>query len=341
METLFKKRDSQSVLLDFTDEFKEKVIPLEVRTDYFTGCVSRILEFRHKWPESSLNGEAIEKSKATCPFCPQLRDSFTPKFPSSIAPEGRIQYGNAVVLPNAFPYSRYCGVTLFSDDHFLSLDQFTPEVLHDAFAAGVSYIERVKKSDPTVETASINWNYLMSAGGGLYHPHLQVVVNREPSNFHSHLMDASLKYSKENQKNYWESLIEYEQRQKDRYIGREGKIEFISVFSPKGMFGEVLALFTGMTCLTDITGEDWASFQKGLSRILTCFFRMNLNSLNMTLLINLTPCEAFPVQARITPRMSMPPWGTSDVNYFEKGHNEIIVVLPPEALAEEIRNTSS
>ena len=66
---------------------------------------------------------------------------------------------------------------------------------------------------------------------------------------------------------------------------------------------------------------------------------MNVNSFNMTLLINLNPCEEFPVQARITPRMSMPPWGTSDVNYFEKGHNEIIVVLPPEALAEEIRKT--
>ena len=339
MEALFNKRESQSVLLDFTDDFKEKVIPLEVRKDYFTGCVSRILQFRHKWPESRLNPEDIEKSMATCPFCPRFRDSFTPKFPLSIAPEGRIQYGNAVVLPNAFPYSRYCGVTLFSDDHFLSLDQFAPEVLHDAFSAGVMYIERVKKSDPDIETASINWNYLMPAGGGLYHPHLQVVVNREPSHFHSHLMKASLAYREENRKNYWERLVKFEKLQKERYIGCEGKIEFISVFSPNGMFGEVLAIFTGMRILTDITGEDWASFQRGLSRILKCFFRMNLNSLNMTLLINLNPCEEFFVQARITPRMSMPPWGTSDINYFEKGHNEIIVVLPPEALAEEIRNT--
>ena len=73
----------------------------------------------------------------------------------------------------------------------------------------------------------------------------------------------------------------------------------------------------------DIGEEDWTSFQNGLSRVLRCFHRLNLNSLNMTLLLNLSPCADFRVQARITPRMSMPPWCTSDVNYFEKGHNEM------------------
>jgi UDPglucose--hexose-1-phosphate uridylyltransferase len=337
MEALFQKRESESVLLDFTSDFKEKSIPLEVRTDLFTGCVSRILKFRNKLPDNRPDNDAIKKSKATCPFCPGHRDLFTPKFPASIAPEGRIQCGNAVVLPNAFPYSRYCGVTLFSDEHFLSLDRFTPQMLHDAFRAGVSYIDRVKTVDPEVKTASINWNYLMSAGGGLYHPHLQVVVNRQPSHFHQRLMDQSKAYRQENGKNYWKSLLGYEKKQQERYLFAEGGIEFISVFSPKGMFGEILALFTDMTSLSAIGDTEWASFQKGLSRILRCFHRMNLNSLNMTLLVNLSPCGDFEVQARITPRMSMPPWGTSDVNYFEKGHNEIIVVLPPEKLAEEIR----
>jgi UDPglucose--hexose-1-phosphate uridylyltransferase len=339
MEALFQKRKSESVLLDFTSEFKEKSIPLEVRTDLFTGCVSRILKFRNKLPESRPDNDAIEKSKSTCPFCPGHRDLFTPKFPPSIAPEGRIQFGNAVVLPNAFPYSRYCGVTLFSDEHFLSLDRFTPQMLHDAFQAGVMYIDRVKASDPEVKTASINWNYLMSAGGGLYHPHLQVVVNRQPSHFHQHLMDQSRAYGLESGKNYWQGLLAYEKKLQERYLFSEGKIEFLSVFSPKGMFGEVLALFTGMTSLTAIGDAEWAAFQNGLSRILRSFHRMNLNSLNMTLLLNLSPCEDFEIQARITPRMSMPPWGTSDVNYFEKGHNEIIVVLPPETLGEEIRNS--
>ncbi len=340
MDALFKKRDSESVLLDFMNDFKEKTIPLEVRTDLFTGCTSRILQFRYKLPEIPLDSEAIEKSKATCPFCPELRDSFTPKFPASIAPEGRIRFNGATVLPNAFPYSRYCGVTLFSDDHFLSLDRFTPEILYNAFCAGLTYIERVKSSDPAVGYGSINWNYLMSAGGGLHHPHLQIVANRQASNFHRRLMDASVEYGRKNNRHYWKNLVAYEKARKERYLFKDGNIEFLSVFSPKGMFGEVLALFPDMTCMKDITDTDWKSFSNGLSRVLRCLHRLNLNSLNMTLLLNHEPCHDFWIQARITPRMSLPPWGTSDVNYFEKGHDEIIVVLSPETLAKEIRETA-
>jgi len=339
METLFSKRQSQSVLLDFTAEFEEKIIPLEVRTDHFTGCVCRVLKFRHQLPKIPIDPETIEKSQATCPFCPQYRDALTPKFPVSIAPEGRIRNGRSTVLPNAFPYSRYCGVTLFSDEHFLSLDQFTPDILFDAFKASRIYIDRVINSDPDVKFASINWNYLPSAGGGLYHPHLQTVVSRESTHFHTRLINESVKYNNKHKKNYWASLLEYEKARKERYLFNYEKIEFLSTFSPKGMFGEILVLFTEMTTIEDITDPDWKSFQNGLSRVLKCFHRINLNSLNMTLLINLTACDELWIQARITPRMSLPPWGTSDVNYFEKGHDEIIVVFPPEELAEEIRNT--
>jgi UDPglucose--hexose-1-phosphate uridylyltransferase len=339
MDALFKKRDSESILMDFMDEFKEKTIPLEVRTDLFTGCTSRILQFRYKIPEIPLDSDAIEKTKATCPFCPELRDSFTPKFPPEIAPEGRIRHKDATVLPNAFPYSRYCGVTLFSDDHFLGLDQLTPELLCNAIRAGLTYIDRVKDSDPAVAYASINWNYLMSAGGGLHHPHLQIVANRQASVFQQHLMDESAAYRKEKNRDYWEDLISYEKAEKERYLFSDGNIEFLSAFSPRGMFGEVLALFPKMTCTRDVTAGDWESFSNGLSRVLRCLHRLNINSLNMTVLLNHDPVEDFCIQARITPRMSLPPWGTSDVNYFEKGHDEIIVVLSPEMLAEKIRNT--
>jgi galactose-1-phosphate uridylyltransferase len=339
METLFQKRDSQSLLLDFASEFKEKSIPIEVRTDLFTGCVSRVLKFRHKLPKTSVESEILDKSKALCPFCPEVRDALTPKFPSSIAPEGHIRFGNATVLPNAFPYSRYCGVTLFSDDHFLYLNQFSPDVLHDAFQAAITYIRRVQHSDPDVQYASINWNYLMSAGGGLYHPHLQAVVNRQPTHFHNHLMQQTADYGSRHQKSYWESLLAHEKRLSERFLFQNGKIAFLSVFSPKGMFGEVLALFTKMTDIDQISQQDWRSFEEGLSRILGCFWNLNLDSLNMSLLLNLSAGSDCWIQARITPRMSLPPWGTSDVNYFEKGHNEIIVVFPPEDLAAEIKSS--
>ena len=60
--------------------------------------------------------------------------------------------------------------------------------------------------------------------------------------------------------------------------------------------------------------------------------------LNTTLLAGLKEKDNFWVQARIMPRVSLPPLGTSDVNYFEKGHNEIISITSPEDFATEIRS---
>ena len=143
-------------------------------------------------------------------------------------------------------------------------------------------------------------------------------------------------YHKEHKSGYWKDLVAYEKREKSRYIFRQGRVEFLTSFSP----GEILILFNGIHILDDITDDDWQSFIKGLIRVLKCFNRLFLDQLNMTLLLNLNRNYNFCVQARIMPRMTMPPWGTSDVNYFEKGHDEIVVAISPEDLAEEISGTA-
>ena len=338
MKNLFICRSSQTLILDFMNQFKEKIIPFEIRTDRFTGQKSRILTFRLRLAQGSHDPGLIEKSKEFCPFCPENIKAVTPKFPPAIVPEGRISSGTATVLPNAFPYSRYCGVTVFSDEHYVPLDKFVPETLFGALKASTEFINRVRAHDPDAAFASINWNYMMAAGGGLVHPHHQVVVNRNATKFHARLMQQAGQYRKEYKSSYWEDLVAYEKKEKSRYIFRQGRVEFLSSFSPGGMFGEILMLFAGIHTLDEIGDDDWRSFTMGLVRVLKCFNRLFLDQLNMTLLLNLNRDDDFCVQARIMPRLTMPPWGTSDVNYFEKGHNEIIVAISPEDLAEEIRS---
>ena len=67
---------------------------------------------------------------------------------------------------------------------------------------------------------------------------------------------------------------------------------------------------------------------------------MHFDSINMTLLASLRKEDNFFVQTRIMPRVSLPPFGISDVNYFEKGHDEVITIISPEDLAREIREGS-
>lgn len=105
-----------------------------------------------------------------------------------------------------------------------------------------------------------------------------------------------------------------------------GKVVFLTSFCPRGMFGDVLALFEGAGSLRDITREDWKEFAEGLAYVLSCFYKMNYDSLNMTLLTNLRRDEGFWVQARILPRAGIPPLGTSDVNY--KALATLVMVRP-------------
>jgi len=340
MENYFETRPYETMFLDHRAGFEEKVIPMEIRTDRFTGRVSRVLKYRRRhFPETSHDAEFIEKSRKLCPFCPENLETSTPKFPEFLASEGRIRFGESIVLPNAFPYSRYCGLTIFSDRHYIPLDRLTPEILENALKASSTFIERVTEIDSKVAYASINWNYMMAAGGGIAHPHFQIVVNRHPTRFHDRLINESTAHRRSTGGNYWSDLIRFEKQKNSRYLFEYGDVEFVTVYSPAGMFGEVLAVFTQRASLREITGRDWNSFATGLSRTLRCLGRMNLDNLNMTLLLSLEGIDDFWIQARLMPRRILTPQGTSDVNYFEKGHDEGIVIIAPEDLAEEIRNS--
>ena len=339
VEDYFQQTTTETRIRDFSDGFREKQVPIAVRFDRFTGRVSRILPFRMKLPEPSHPMALIEAAKKACPFCPERIESDTPMFPEEIVKGGRLRHGASVVIPNAFPYCSFCGVTIFAPDHYIPMDKLTPAVLADPVEASLRWFDRLYAYDAAITYYSINWNYLPTAGGSLFHPHFQVVADPSPTNFHGRLIRSAAAYRSTHGTCYWEDLVEYEEKQGVRNLFHLGNLVFLVSFSPGGIFGEVLVLFREKTALGDLSDTDWADFIEGLTRVLRCFFRLNLDCLNMTLLLSRHGDPDTWVQARIMPRVLIPPWGTSDVNYFEKGHEEKVVVFPPETLAEEIRKT--
>jgi len=284
-----------------------------------------------------MDQSSISKSKEWCPFCPGKLETSTPKFPNSVVPGGRIRKGRATVVPNAFPYSRYNAVVILSEDHFLPLDEFTPGILYEGFQAAISYFNQIRQFDDKVAYASINWNYMPPAGGGIIHPHFQIVVDSKPTRFHKRIVAESLEYHMTQEKNYWADLVSFEEEDKARFIFRSENIVFLATYCPQGMLGEVLVLFEKVRTLDEVGEKGWKSFCEALSSILSCFHQMHFDSLNMTLLANIDNAGHFWTQARIIPRMSIPPLGVSDVNYFEKGHDEVMTVISPEKLASNIK----
>ncbi len=140
----FDREDDRAFFLDPKDHFARKEMVYEVRRDGLTGHVSRIVSFRRKIPEIKLDETLIEGSKKDCPFCPEKIPFATPRFVPEIAPEGRLERGQATLFPNSFPYARYSCVVVLSRDHFVDLDQFSVEMLVDAFSLGQEGIRRVK-----------------------------------------------------------------------------------------------------------------------------------------------------------------------------------------------------
>ena len=332
------KKICQPTFLDPADGHTRKELLFEVRTDPLTGHRSRILRFRRrKLPEVKIPTEMLEASRASCPFCPEQIFSSTPHFVPDIAPEGRMNRGSAWLFPNSFPYALHNWVVVLSVDHFLHLDQFSVELLRDGFLIAQEGIVRLKEADPSMGYASINWNYLPQSGGGLFHPHLQVVVEEQATFFHEKVMDGLRRYRKENGSDYWQDYLSEELERGERYIGNRGNVHFITAFSPRGILGEVVILFQDRMGVEELGEGDWTQFLEGLTGIFQYLLKKYTFSFNLSLFFEPTKDARSWVYGRLCPRMILPPWNTSDINYFEKLHGEVICVVSPEELCTELK----
>lgn len=332
----FLKREAHSVFLDPREGGAPKTVPFETRRDPLTGDVSRILAFRRKYPQLSVPDGLIETSRKICPFCPDHIDAMTPSFPPGLFDNGRPQRGEATLIPNAFPYSSYSGVVVICRDHFLYPDQIWKDTLRDAFILAANGIATISRRYAGFRFGSINWNCLPEAGAGLFHPHLQIIVEDSPTSSHKKVLDGIKTYGKGTKALYWEDLLEQERRDGERYIGNREKVEFLSAFAPRGIFGEIIILFPGRWGIEEITDEQWGHLCEGLLLVFS-HLRTQSPAFNLSIFSGgLDGTESW-IYGRLCPRMSIPPWNISDINYFEKLHDEVVCMISPEEFASNLR----
>ncbi|MGD0917508.1 MAG: hypothetical protein ABSB22_13730 [Thermodesulfobacteriota bacterium] len=335
-EIQFLRKEDQSWFLDPKEGFLEKRISFEIRRDDLTGHVSRILPYRRKYPEIVISSEMLEASRRVCPFCPDQISLSTPKLPPEIAPEGRIHRGDASLVPNAFPYARYNWVIVLCKEHFLYPDQFSLAILRNGFVLAQEGIKRIGQNEPDFRFSSINWNYLPSSGAGLFHPHIQVVIEDVPTASHRGVLDGIRRYQDEGVPSFWQSYLLEEIKRGERYIGHQGDVHFLTAFSPRGIFGEVFILFSNRPTIDEVRSEDWTHFSQGLTRLFQ-YLKDHILSFNLSLFSGNVNGIGSWVYARLCPRMIIPPWQISDVNFFEKLHDEVMCVVSPEELCKDLK----
>lgn len=334
----FKKETNTGRYLDPFNRFQEKEITFEVRYDEITGVASRILPYRVRIAQKPDVDSYLEKSpESLCPFCSSLFEKLTPQFTPDVIAAGKFQREEAYLFPNAFPYDQNNSVAIFSSRHFVPLDELTPAFMQKGFKVCGDYFHRTAQMNLGYKYASINWNYMPPAGGGLVHPHLQTIVGLKPTNFMQRLLASAQNYDIASGGNLWRNLIVMEKEAKERFIASTGSICWLASFSPKGMAGEIDFIFQEKTSFFDLTEANFEELLAGLSKIFHYLHISNFMSFNMALYAPLTNDRHFWVQGKIVPRFVINPLGTSDINYFEKLHNEIICPVVPEDLCRELQ----
>lgn len=335
----FIKKTSAASFLSPFEGWAAKELLIEERFDETTGVASRILPFRsHPAQKPDLKGYLEKSPEAMCPFCPQSLEQITPRFAPEVVKEGRFRRGEACLFPNAFPYDRSSSVAVFSPRHFVPMEELTPDIMRDGFAVCIDYFKRIAELQKDLKYCSINWNYMPPAGGGLIHPHLQTIAGAKPTGFMERLISGARRYQASHAKSiYWEDLISFEREIGERFIADTGSICWLAPFSPKGMAGEVDFIFKGISSVFDVGEAALDELLSGLSKVFTFLAGKNYISFNMALYAAMNGGDNLWVQGKIVPRLELNALGTSDLNYFEKLHDEIICLVMPEQLCGELK----
>ncbi len=287
---------------------------LQYREEYLTGLRCRISPGRlNRHLDQDLRVSNVSDG---CPFCPEQVFSVTPTF----ADGSRIVRGESVTFPNLFPFGEGHVVTVITREHFVEI--FRREQLTDALNGQIEALRMVEGY------ASINWNFLPSAGASLVHPHMQGLSDARPSQIVSRYIHAGNKYRQVHGKGYWDAVRE-EERASDRYLFGD-EIIWSAHAVPVGE-REIRGILP-VSSLDEI--ESYVELlADGILEILSLYRKLGTHAFNMSIFFDKPGakngfCSFCSLISRINPN----PSSTSDSAFMERLHLEPVILTLPEDL---------
>ncbi len=302
---------------------------IEVRYDPLTGHSSRILPERGLMPAAGFDLEAFARqSRAGCPFCPGRIDRLTPKLPGSIDPGGRIARGEAVLFANLHAYSSHSSVSVYSPRlHYLPLGEITGRLLADNLATQVLFARAVMAAEPRSRWASINANHMLPSGSSLFHPHLQGIVDSQPTTMQRLLAEVPPQR--------FAAYLDAERRSGERYLGDTGRVQWLVSFAPIAP-AELRAFIGGVSSPAELDDDLVAELAHGLALGLGAYAEMGFQSFNCAIYGAPPATDGYPLNLRLACRSNLRPFYRSDSTFLERLHWEGAVDLAPEHVARQI-----
>jgi galactose-1-phosphate uridylyltransferase len=289
---------------------------LQYRTEHLTGLRCRISPDRLKRQiDQSLY---LPSNAGGCPFCRDAVMTVTPTFPDG----KRIIRGESVTFPNLFPFGEGHIVTVLTREH--SVVTFSRQQVVDALLSQIEALRRINGY------ASINWNFLPSAGASLVHPHMQGLSDSHPSRIVDIYLAASEQYRAKQGRNYWDALREQE-RSSDRYLfGDEILWSAHAVPVGEREVRGILPISTldEMENYTDL-------ITRGILEIISLYRELGTYAFNMSIFFDKSGNDhGFRAFCSMISRINPNPSSTSDSAFMERLHLEPVIMTLPEDLGK-------
>ncbi len=335
----FEAIERETVILDPNNNMERKSIPSEIRKDPLTGRTSRICHFMPlKWEKPDFD-QLIAGTEKICPFCPDKVMQVTPCFPDEIIPEGRMVLDDKVLFPNIAPYDSLGACATLSGQHFIPMTAITPRHIADAFGLAINFFRRVHEiNHPESVYHLINWNYMPASGSSLIHPHLQVFASAYAPNLLQEELSNANNYLKQKGTNYWDDLVQSEKTSGERFLGKIGRTNWLTVYAPLGVAGDVAAIVDDVCCTLELTDDDIYDLAEGLTKLMAAYDKMGIYNFNM----NFFPGAQGDNHARFhlvfSPRTFFnQALGTPDIGALRNLYNEGICMAFPEEINEMLK----
>jgi UDPglucose--hexose-1-phosphate uridylyltransferase len=302
---------------------------VEVRTDPLTGHSSRILPDRGLMPANDFDlARFAQESQPRCPFCPGRIEALTPRLPPALQRHGRITCGEAVLFPNLHAYSAHSCVSVYSPRlHYLPLGNMTRQLVADNLLTQVTYAKAVMATDPESRWASINANHMLPSGSSLFHPHLQGIVDSQPTTLQRMLSKVP--------QGQFETYVETERRAGERYLGHTGRVEWLVSFAPIAP-AELRAFVQGISSPTEADEDLVAELAHGITLALNGYAEMGFESFNLAIYGGPPATNGYPLNLRLAARSNLQAFYRSDSTFLERLHWEGAIDVLPEAVAERM-----
>jgi galactose-1-phosphate uridylyltransferase len=163
------------------------------------------------------------------------------------------------------------------------MTDFEPQRIADGFRLTMKFFHQVNKiNHPESVYHLVSWNYMPASGSTLIHPHFQVFATAYAPNQLREELQAAERYMKKNGANYWDALVEAEKTGKDRFLGRIGRSNWMTVFAPLGVAGDVVAVVDGASSTLDLLDDDLTDLANGLNNLMAAYDKMGIYNFNVS-----------------------------------------------------------